>query len=248
MEYKLEICVDNIESALTAQSSGAHRIELCDNLFEGGTTPGYGVIVSARHNLTIDVNVIIRPRGGDFLYSDNEFDVMRRDIDLCGETGIDGIVTGILRKDGSIDVDRTARLIEYARPMNTTFHRAFDMCDDPIRGLDDVISTGAARLLTSGQKNSAIEGAGLISQLVIQARNRIIIMPGAGLNESNILRIAKLTGAVEFHLTGRKEIDSEMVYRKQGVSMGSQNMSEFNRKVADGEKIKKIVAMLNQFC
>jgi len=247
MEFKLEICVDNIESALTAQSSGAHRIELCDNLLEGGTTPGYGIIVSARDNLTIDVNVIIRPRGGDFLYSDSEFDVMRRDIDICGELGIDGIVTGILRKDGSIDVDRTARLIEYARPMSTTFHRAFDMCSDPVRGLEDIISTGATRLLTSGQQNNAIEGAGLISQLIIQARNRIIIMPGAGLNETNILKIAKITGALEFHLTGRKEIDSEMVFRKQGVSMGSQNISEFIRKVADAEKIKQIVSILNQF-
>jgi len=247
MEYKLEICVDNIESALTAQSSGAHRIELCNNLLEGGTTPGYGIIVSARDNLTIVVNVIIRPRGGDFLYSDSEFDVMRRDIDICGELGIDGIVTGILRKDGSIDVDRTARLIEYARPMSTTFHRAFDMCSDPVRGLEDIISTGATRLLTSGQQNNAIEGAGLISQLIIQARNRIIIMPGAGLNETNILKIAKITGALEFHLTGRKEIDSEMVFRKQGVSMGSQNISEFIRKVADAEKIKQIVSILNQF-
>lgn len=247
MEYKLEICVDNIESALTAQSSGAHRIELCDNLLEGGTTPGYGIIVSARDNLTIDVNVIIRPRGGDFLYSDSEFDVMRRDIDICGELGIDGIVTGILRKDGSIDVDRTARLIEYARPMSTTFHRAFDMCSDPVRGLEDIISTGATRLLTSGQQNNAIEGAGLISQLIIQARNRIIIMPGGGLNETNIRKIAEITGAGEFHLTGRKEIDSEMVFRKQGVSMGSHIISEFIRKVADAEKIKQIVSILNQF-
>ncbi len=247
MEYKLEICVDNIESALTAQSSGAHRIELCNNLLEGGTTPVYGIIVSARDNLTIVVNVIIRTRGGDFLYSDSEFDVMRRDIDICGELGIDGIVTGILRKDGSIDVDRTARLIEYARPMSTTFHRAFDMCSDPVSGLEDVISTGAARLLTSGQQNDAIEGAGLISQLIIQARNRIIIMPGGGLNETNILKIAEITGAGEFHLTGRKEIDSEMDFRKQGVSMGSQNISEFIRKVADAEKIKQIVSILNQF-
>lgn len=245
MNFRLEICVDNIESAIAAQSSGAHRIELCDNLLEGGTTPGYGTIVSARDNLTIDVNVIIRPRGGDFLYSDIEFDIMRRDIDICGEIGIDGVVIGLLREDGSIDTERTSRLIEYARPMNTTFHRAFDMCSDPVRGLEDVISTGAARLLTSGQSNSAADGTQLISQLINQARNRIIIMPGAGINETNIKVIASLTGAKEFHLTGRKVIESEMAYRKHGVSMGSPEISEFSRKVTDPEIIRSIVRILN---
>jgi copper homeostasis protein len=246
MEFKLEICVDNVESAIAAQSSGAHRIELCDNLLEGGTTPGYGTIVSARDNLTIDVNVIIRPRGGDFLYSDIEYDIMRRDIDICGEIGIDGVVIGLLREDGSIDTDRTSRLIEYARPMNTTFHRAFDMCSDPVRGLEDVISTGAARLLTSGQKNSAIDGAGLITQLITQAHGRIIIMPGAGLNETNIQKIAEVTRAKEFHLTGRREIESEMKFRQKEVSMGSPNISEFKRKVADPEKIRHIIIILNK--
>ncbi len=245
MDFKLEICVDNVESAISAQSSGAHRIELCDNLMEGGTTPGYGAIVSARDNLTILVNVIIRPRGGDFLYSDIEFDIMRRDIDICGEIGIDGIVIGILRRDGTIDVDRTARLIEYARPMDATFHRAFDMCSDPIRGLEDIISTGSARLLTSGQKNSAAVGTQLIAQLINQAHNRIIIMPGAGINEANIKIIAALTGAKEFHLTGRKVIESEMAYRKEGVSMGSPDIPEFSRKVTDPDVVKSIISILN---
>jgi copper homeostasis protein len=245
MEFKLEICVDNIESAIIAQSSGAHRIELCDNLLEGGTTPAYGTIVSARDNLSIDVNVIIRPRGGDFLYSDIEFDIMRRDIDICGEIGIDGIVVGILRKDGNIDIERTSRLVEYAHPMNTTFHRAFDMCTDPIRGLEDIISTGAVRLLTSGQKNSAADGTQLISQLSNQANNRIIIMPGAGINASNIKVIAALTGASEFHLTGRKTIESEMIYKKQGVAMGSPEVSEFSRKITDADIVKSIINILN---
>jgi len=151
MEFKLEICVDSAISALNAQSAGADRIELCDNLGEGGTTPGYGMIISARNNLSIGIHVLIRPRGGDFLYSDTEYDIMRRDIELCGENGIDGIVTGILLPDGTIDVERTARLIEFAYPMTATFHRAFDMCADPVRGIEDVIATGASRLLTSGQ-------------------------------------------------------------------------------------------------
>jgi copper homeostasis protein len=246
MKFCLEICVESVESAIEAQNAGADRIELCDNLIEGGTTPGYGKIISARNNLTISLNVIIRPRGSDFLYTDLEYDVMRRDIEICGEAGVDGIVTGILRNDGTIDIERTARLIELARPMSATFHRAFDMCSDPILGLDDVISTGTDRLLTSGQKDKAEKGIYLIRQLVEHAGKKIIIMPGGDINESNIAMIAEISGASEFHLTGRKTIDSEMLFRKQGVSMGGlSDISEFSRKVADPEKIKSIINILN---
>jgi copper homeostasis protein len=245
MNFKLEICVDNIESALNAQNAGADRIELCDNLTEGGTTPGYGTIVTVRKNLNISLNVIIRPRGGDFLYSGLDYDVMRRDIDICGICGVDGIVLGILKPDGTIDVERTAKLIELAHPMTVTFHRAFDMCSDPLVGLEDVISSGATRLLTSGHKDKAEEGAELIGQLVTQARDRIIVMPGSGINESNIFRIATVTGAKEFHLTGRKVIDSNMIFRRQGISMGGVNgIPEFSRMVADTEKIKRIINIL----
>ncbi|MCX6334426.1 MAG: copper homeostasis protein CutC, partial [Bacteroidia bacterium] len=137
MNFKLEICVDSVESAINAQIGGADRVELCDNLLEGGTTPSFGSIASARENLSIGLHVIIRPRGGDFLYSDLEYDLMRRDIDLCGEAGVDGIVIGILRSDGSIDIERTQRLIGLAFPMSATFHRAFDVCSDPLSGLED---------------------------------------------------------------------------------------------------------------
>jgi copper homeostasis protein len=245
MIYKLEICVDNIESAIDAQNAGADRIELCDNLMEGGTTPGYGIIVSARKYLTIRLNVIIRPRGGDFLYSDLEYDIMKREINICGECGVDGIVLGILKADGAIDIERTAKLIELAHPMTVTFHRAFDMCSHPLQGLEDVISSGATRLLTSGHKDKAEQGAELIGQLVAQAGDRIIVMPGSGINESNILRIASLTGAKEFHLTGRKVIDSNMIFRRQGISMGGvKGIPEFSRMVADPEKIKRIFNIL----
>ena len=145
MKYKLEICVDNVESAIAAQNAGADRIELCNNLPEGGTTPGSGTICSARNNLTIGLHVIIRPRGGDFLYSDPDYDIMRREIDICGECGVNGIVLGILESGGAIDVERTAKLIELARPMSATFHRAFDMCNDPFKSLEDVIACGADR-------------------------------------------------------------------------------------------------------
>jgi copper homeostasis protein len=246
MTFKLEICVDAVESAINAQYAGAHRVELCDNLMEGGTTPGMGTITSVRENLSIDVNVIIRPRGGDFLYTDLEYDIMRRDIEICGENGINGIVIGILRPDGEIDVERTAKLIEFAHPMSVTFHRAFDMCSDPYRGLEDVISTGAARLLTSGQKDKAIDGSELIAGLNKAAKNRIIIMPGSGINESNIVSIAMATGCKEFHLTARKVIESEMIFRKHGISMGGvQDIPEFSRKVADRDMIERIVSVLN---
>ena len=245
MHFKLEICVDNVDSAIEAQVAGADRIELCDNLIEGGTTPGSGTIVSARNNLSIGLNVIIRPRAGDFLYTDLEYDIMRREIDMCGEIGVDGIVLGILRSDGAIDLDRTAKLIEIAHPMSATFHRAFDMCSDPIKGLENVIASGADRLLTSGQKNRALDGADLISQLVSIAASRIIIMPGSGINVANIVNIATKTGAMEFHLTGRKVIKSNMIFRKEDVSMGGDTeISEFEKKVVDPEVIKTIIRTL----
>jgi copper homeostasis protein len=245
MNFKLEICVDTVESAIEAQNAGADRVELCDNLLEGGTTPGYGTITSARNNLNIGLNVIIRPRGGDFLYTDLEYDIMRRDIDICGESGVDGIVLGILRSWGTIDLERTARLIELANPMSVTFHRAFDMSSDPVQGLEDVIAAGATRLLTSGQKDKAQNGAELIGQLVKQAGDRIIVMPGSGITDSNIAGIARVTGAREFHLTGRKITDSEMTFRRQGISMGgAPGIPEFSRKIADPDMIRSIINIL----
>jgi copper homeostasis protein len=245
MKFKLEICVDSLESAINAQIAGADRVELCDNLAEGGTTPSSGTIISVRNNLTIGLNVIIRPRGSDFLYSDPEFDIMRRDIEICGEAGADGIVIGLLLGDGNIDIERTARLIEFARPMNVTFHRAFDMCRDALAGLEDIIFAGADRILTSGQKNSAIDGTATIKDLVDKSGGRIIVMPGGGINEGNIEAIARITGAEEFHMTARKEIDSDMVFRRPGISMsGIPGFSEFSRRVADPEKIANIINIL----
>lgn len=245
MNFKLEICVDSLESALNAQVAGADRVELCDNLIEGGTTPSYGTISTVRDNLSIGLHVIIRPRGGDFLYTDPEFDIMRQDIEICGELGVDGVVFGILHPDGSVDTDRSARLVEIASPMQVTFHRAFDMCIDPAKGLPDIISTGASRLLTSGQRDKAAEGADLIKKLVKQAGTKIIIMPGSGLDETNIAAMAIATGASEFHLTGRKVIESEMKFRRDGILMGGfPDIPEFSRKVADPERIKKIITIL----
>jgi copper homeostasis protein len=237
--------VDSVESAINAQIAGADRVELCDNMLEGGTTPSYGTILSAIENLALGLHIIIRPRGGDFLYTDQEYDIMRRDIELCGEYGADGVVIGILRSDGTIDIERTAKLIELASPMSVTFHRAFDMCTDPIQGLNDIISTGASRVLTSGQKDKVPEGSELIRKLVKQAGSKIIIMPGSGLDETNIAEMARITGASEFHLTGRKVIDSDMTFRRDGIPMGGvPGIPEFSRKVADPQRIKKIIKIL----
>ena len=245
MEFKLEICVDSAESAINAQEAGAHRIELCDNLLEGGTTPSYGTILSIRNNLDIDVNVMIRPRGSDFLYSDLEYDIMRRDIELCGEAGVNGVVFGILLSDGNIDTERTARLVEYAKPMTVTFHRAFDMCRDPIQGLEDIIAAGATRLLSSGHQQKAIDGADLLCDLVREAGNRLIIMPGSGIDETNIEALVRMTGAREFHISARKYIESEMESRKNNISMGGLNgISEYGRKAADIKTIRNLFYLL----
>lgn len=247
MNFKLEICVDSIESAINAQSAGADRVELCDNLTEGGTTPSYGMIISARKNLSIGLHVIIRPRGGDFLYSAQEFEIMIKDIEICRQSGVDGVVIGLLNSDGTIDVKRTKYLVESAAPMAVTFHRAFDVCSDPEKGLEDIILTGASRILTSGQKNLVPEGAVLIRRLVNMAGDRIIIMPGSGIDESNIAEMARVTGAKEFHLTGRKVVESRMLFRREGIPMGGfPDIPEFSRKVADPEKIGKIIKILKR--
>ena len=245
MNFKLEICVDSVQSAKDAQDAGASRVELCANLPEGGTTPGYGTIVMARKHIGIALNVLIRPRPGDFICSALEFDIMKRDIEMCRNSGVDGIVIGILKPDGTIDTASITELAELAYPMPVTFHRAFDMCRDPHEGLEEIIRSGAVRLLTSGQKNSAMEGALLIASLVKEAGDRIIIMPGSGINEGNIEAIARITNAGEFHLSARKKVDSEMIFRIEGITMGnSPGNNEYMTKVADPEKIKRVVKIL----
>jgi copper homeostasis protein len=245
LPFLVEICVDSLESATVAEAAGAGRIELCSALSEGGITPSAGLIESVCNNISIEVNVIIRPRSGDFLYSDTEFSVMRRDIEKAGEAGADGIVTGILNRDGTVDIERNALLAEYASPMKVTFHRAFDMCRDPKKALEDVISAGAARILTSGQARSAIEGAQLIKELVVTAGERIKIMPGGGITEYNIALLATTTGAKEYHLSGRHQRESMMTFRRKGIFMGDPRLqSEYSIKIADGERIRSVIMIL----
>ncbi len=218
MMYILEVIAFTIESVLLAQQSGAHRIELCDNPAEGGTTPGYGMIKTAREKSSLLLYPIIRPRGGDFLYSNGEFEIMKRDVLLCKALGCDGVVIGLLQPDGSIDKKRTAILAETAYPLGVTFHRAFDRVANPFEALEDVIACGCERILTSGLKPTAPEGAETIAQLVRQADNRIIIMPGSGVRANNIAALARQTQASEFHSSARKMIDSKMDYLNNSMN------------------------------
>ena len=191
-EIRIEACVNSVESAIEAEVGGANRVELCDNLYEGGTTPSLGGIEAARQKLRIDLNVMIRPRGGDFLYSDLELEIMKANVRAARAAGADGVVFGILEADGSVNMEQCRQLVELAGSMSTTFHRAFDMCADPFAALENLISLGIDRVLTSGQRASAVEGATLLGKLVEAARGRIIVMPGVGIDRTNIGQIIEL--------------------------------------------------------
>ena len=246
-ESIIEVCAANIQSALAAQKGGAKRIELCDNLYEGGTTPSYATIKIAREKLDIEIMVMIRPRGCDFCYNQLEFEIMKKDIEICKTLGVDGVVFGILLPNGNIDIERTKELVEISRPLNITHHRAFDMTPDPFRSLEEIIELGINRILTSGHKNTVPEGKALIAELIKKADGRIIIMPGSGINKDNILYLKKETGANEFHLTGRKKVESKMEFRKDGIFMGGlPQIPEFQISITDPEIIRKIVTLVNQ--
>ncbi len=242
----IEVCANSVESALAAQKGGAQRVELCSNLIEGGTTPGFASIEIARKLLSIKLNVLIRPRGGDFLYNDLEFNIMKRDIEVCKNLGIDGVVIGILDEDGNIDKIRTLELIEVARPMSVTFHRAFDMANEPFVALSALIELGVDRLLTSGQRNKVTDNLSLIDKLVKKAGNRLSVMPGGGISSSNIKDIAMATNAREYHMTGKKDIASRMKYKNPQVSMGDDhNIPEYAISVTDSEEIRRIVSLVS---
>lgn len=215
---KLEVIGFNIESCLTAQQAGADRIELCDNPSGGGTTPSYGLIKSVRNNLQIELYVMIRPRGGDFLYSEDEYKIMKTDIKVAKKLGCDGVVLGILTPGGKVDVKRCERLVSYAYPLGVTFHRAFDRIADPIEGLNNIIDTGCERILTSGLQPKAYDGKELIKELIVNADERIIIMPGSGVNSENIISLAESTGAVEFHSSASMDRESAMEYVNQAMN------------------------------
>jgi copper homeostasis protein len=244
---KIEVVVYSIESAIAAEHGGADRIELCDNLSEGGTTPSIGIINTVKQNLKIPLHVMIRPRGGDFLYSSHDFEAMKTDIEYCKKSKVDGVVFGILNADAGIDKNRCKELVTLARPMSVTFHRAFDMSSNFPQSLEDIIDCGFNRILTSGGKQNAIDGADQIASLIEQAGNRIIIMPGGGVRKENILELYKKSGAKEFHVSARKIIQSSMQYQNAEIKMGcSLSTDEYSSITTDSNMIRELKNLCKQ--
>ncbi len=244
---KLEICIDSLESAQRAEVAGADRVELCQALLEGGTTPSPGTIKLVRARCRLGLMVIIRPRAGDFLYTDEETEVMLEDIHYARAAGADGVVIGCLQADGDIDLVRTRALIQTARPLQVTFHRAFDLCRDPFAALEQIIELGCERVLTSGQESTVLEGADTIRELVQRARGRIIVMPGGGITTRNVKKIVALTGVSEVHMSCRRSVDSGMQYRNTRVAMGGAlSPPEYGRKVADEHGIRAVLRDLGR--
>ena len=234
-KYIIEIATSDFTTTKSAVDGGADRIELCANLAEGGTTPSLGTIKRCRDAFNVLLYPIIRPRGGDFLYNKDEYEIMLQDVKLCKQMGCDGIVIGLLNMDGSIDVARTSELIETAYPMGITFHRAFDRCKDPFEALEELIEIGCERILTSGQKPSVVDGVDLVAELNKKADDRIIIMPGSGVRKENIKMLAEKTGCAEFHSSLRSKTKSPM----QFVHPGFVNSEEsYMNNSIDAEEVK----------
>ena len=243
MSYTIEIATSDFETTKSAVEGGADRIELCANLSEGGTTPSYGTIYQCREAFDVLTYPIIRPRGGDFLYTEDEFEIMLHDVKLCKQAGCDGIVIGILYADGTIDTKRTASLIQIAYPMGVTFHRAFDRCRDPFQAIEQLIQIGCERILTSGQQSTAIEGSKLIAELNKLADHRIVIMPGSGIRKENIKMLADETGCTEFHSSLRSEIRSKMEFLHPVFENSPE--SYMNNSI-DCEDVKALKKILNE--
>lgn len=240
----LEACVNSALSAILAEKGGAGRVELCENMAEGGCTPSAGTIRYAVSHLTIPVFVMIRPRGADFCYSAEEFEIMKEDVAQAKELGAAGVVFGILRTDGTIDSGRMAELVRMARPLGVTCHRAFDMTRDPFEALEALISLGIDRVLTSGQSDSALIGAPLIKELIRRSSGRIRIMPGHGIKEHNLARVIEATGATEYHLYLTQQVRTSMEFERDGVRMGRPEQPEYEITRVDPERIRKAQAIM----
>lgn len=241
----IEVCANSAQSCVNAELGGAYRVELCAGIPEGGTTPSRGEILAARQAAKLKINVIIRPRSGDFLYSPLEIKAMEWDIQTARDAGADGVVFGCLTSNGDVDMTINERLMRLCSRMSVTFHRAFDVCRDPSIALEQLISLGFDRILTSGQEATAVKGVDLIVKLVKQAQGKIIIMPGCGVNESNIADLALATSATEFHMSARHRITSGMAYHNDRVSMGgSVTIEEFSNEVTAAERVKASIEAL----
>lgn len=240
----LEICVDSVESAVAAERGGAQRVELCSDLAEGGITPSAGLITLVRRRIAIDLYVMIRPRGGDFYYSDLEMEVMREDIRQARTAGADGIILGLLNAEAEVDVERTRELVELAHPLPVTFHRAIDMTPDPQAALEDVIATGSRRVLTSGGAAKVTRALTAVARMREAAGHRISIMAGGGISPATIQSVAEGTGATEFHASLRTAIPSPVLYQKQGVDMGEIHNREYMRYTVLEENVRALAQAL----
>ena len=233
-----EVCAFNIQSAIIAEKAGAVRVELCDNPVEGGTTPSYGTILETREKITIDLYPIIRPRSGNYFYSEEEYAVIKRDIMICRDVGCDGISVGTQKINGDIDIEMLKRIVEWAGPMGVTCNRAFDCAPEPFKALEDIISCGCERILTSGQKSAAPDAGELLGKLVNAAGDRIIIMPGAGIKSTNIKKLVHESNANEFHGSARKIAPDPVTYINKEVS------DYGNVYITDEQEVRNIIAQL----
>lgn len=243
--YTFEICANSAESCVAAQQGGAQRVELCASMPEGGTTPSYGEIRMARKLIDIRLHVIVRPRGGDFLYSPMELDIMEEDIRMVREAGADGVVFGCLTPEGDVDREVMQKLLKVSEGLSVTFHRAFDYVRNPESVLEELVEMGVDRVLTSGQQPTALQGADLLRKLVKRAANRIIVMPGCGVNETNIAELATRTGAEEFHFSARENRQSRMLLRNPALSMGGTvSVDEYSHPVTTPERVRNTIRAL----
>lgn len=234
----LEVCAFHIDSCLIAEREGAYRVELCDNPIEGGTTPSYGTIRQAREKISILLYPILRPRSGNYFYSDEEFSILKKDIKICRELGCDGISVGVQSIDATIDKKRFKQIKEWAGPMGVTCNRVFDGTPDPFQALEDIIECGCERVLTSGQKSAAPDAGELLAKLVSQAGGRISVMPGAGVKSSNLKRLKEECGAFEYHSSARKIMDNPLTYINREVS------DYGNVYVADAAEVRAMINVL----
>jgi copper homeostasis protein len=240
-ELIVEVCVDSLDSASAAERGGAKRVELCSSLLEGGITPSAGLIATARQKISIGLHVMIRPRAGDFYYTADEFSVMQRDVLMAKQLGADGVVFGILDLDGKVDIRRTRQLVTLARPLKATYHRAFDMSVDLHRSLEDVVETGADRILTSGGAPTALEGAAMLRNLVQVAGERVIVMACGGINDQNVQAIVRQTGVGEIHVGLRTPTASPMHYKNDNISMGTLKGHEYQRFVVLEDRVERLL-------
>lgn len=237
---KLEVCAFNIQACQIAHAVGAVRVELCDNPIEGGTTPSYGVIKKVKEKIPILLYPIIRPRAGNYFYNEEEWEIIQADILACKELGCDGISIGVQTIDGYIDTERLKKIVELAGPMGVTCNRVFDNTPDPFKALEEIIECGCERILTSGQRTAAPDGAGLLAELVKQAGDRIIIMPGAGVKSSNLEKLVKESGAKEYHTSARKAADNPVKFINKEVS------DYGNLYIPDENELKRILEILKR--